>query len=130
MTTEERKALVRRVFEQALNQGKLELVNDLFSPTFTDHSTPEQAPGQAGVREYFAQVRTGFPDIQVSIDTLLAEGEMVAVRTTWRGTHRGTYEGVAATGKPVERTLIQIFRLQNGKLVEEWNEGSGLLDSL
>ncbi|SRR6266567_4698239 len=122
----ENKALIVQLFEEALHQGNLALVDELFSSDFVDHSTPDQAAGAAGVKAYFVAVRTGFPDIHVSIDDLIAEGDRVVVYSTWRGTHTGTYTGSAPTGRMVVRTLIQIFRIVNGKIVEEWNEGRDL----
>ena len=126
MSVEENKAIIRRVFEEALNQGNLAVVDEVFSSNFVDHSTPDQVPGPRGVKDYFTMVRAGFPNMQVTIDDLIAEGDKVVVGTTWRGTHRGNYEGIASTGKQVIRTLIHIFRLEDGKIVEEWNEGKGL----
>jgi len=126
---EENKALIRLVFE-AFNRGNLAIVDDIFSPRFVDLSTPDQPIGPQGVKDYFTMVRTGFPDIQVVIDVLIAEGDRVALRTVWRGTHLGEYEGVAATGKQVVRTMIQIFRIADGKIAEEWNAGGSLLHSV
>ncbi len=126
----EKEALLRQLFVEALSQGKLSLIEKLFAPDFVDHSTPEQEPGYAGVQAYFRAVRAGFPDIQVSLEDMIVQGEKVAVRTTWRGTHLGTYEGVAPTGQPVTRSLIQIFRIVVGLITEEWNAGAGLLDGL
>src|ERR1700682_1223137 len=99
MSVEENKTIIRRVFAEALNQGKLELVDQLFTADFVDHSTPEQATGPAGVRDFFSSVRSGFPDIHVSIDDIIAEGSKVVVRTTWHGTHLGRYAGNEPTGK-------------------------------
>ena len=127
MSIEANKAIIRTLYEKAFNEGQVALVDELFSPHFVDHSTPEQETGSAGVKAYVEQVRRGFPDIHVTIEDILAEGERVAVRTTWRGTHMGDYEGVEATGRYVERTMLQIFRVYDGKIVEEWNEGAGLL---
>ena len=126
MSTAENKALMRRVFDEALNAGHLSLLEQLFASDFVDNATPEQLPGPQGVRDYFQAVRVGFPDMRVTIDDLLAEGDKVIVRTTWRGTHLGTYEGIAPTGKTVVRTMIQIFRVANGKIQEEWSEGGSL----
>jgi len=128
MSTAANKAIMHRVFEEGLNQGRLEVVDELFSTRFVDHSTPEQVAGAKGVKEYFAAVRGGFPDIRVSIEDMVAEGEKVVVRTTWRGTHMRTYDGVPAAGRWVARTMIQIFRIVNGKIEEEWNEGESLLN--
>ncbi len=126
----EKEAQLRQLFVEALSQGRLSLIEKLFAPDFVDHSTPEQELGYAGVQVYFRAVRAGFPDIQVSLEDVIVQGEKVAVRTTWRGTHLGAYEGVAPTGQPVTRTLIQIFRIVDGLITEEWNEGAGLLDGL
>lgn len=119
---------MRQLFAEALGQGRLELIDSLFSPDFIDHSTPDQEPGYAGVKAYFSAIRDGFPDIQVSIDDLIVQGEKVALRTTWRGTHLGIYEGVSPTGQSTARTLIQIFRIVDNLITEEWNEGPGMLD--
>lgn len=128
MSTAANKAIINRVFEEAFNREMLEVVDELFSTRFVDHSTPEQVAGTVGVKEYFSMVRGGFPDMQVSIEDIVAEGEKVVVRTTWRGTHLGTYNGAPASGQRVARTMIQIFRIVNGQIEEEWNEGEGLLD--
>ena len=130
MSIEDNKALIRLVFEEAFNRGNLAIVDQIFSPRFVDLSTPDQPIGPQGVKDYFAMIRTGFPDMQIAIDVLIAEGDRVALRTVWRGTHLGEYEGVAATGKQVVRTMIQIFRIAGGKIAEEWNEGGSLLDSV
>lgn len=124
---QENKAIIRLLYEAVLNQGKLAVIDEIFAPYFIDHSTPDQGDGPAGVRDYFTQVRAGFPDITVTIEALVAEDHQIAVRTTWRGTHQGNYDGVAPTGRQVTRTMLQIFRIENGKIVEEWNEGKGLL---
>ena len=128
MTSEENKTLIRRVFDEALNGGNLSVVDELFAPDFVDNSTPEQVSGPVGVKDYFHAVRAVFPDMHLSIDDLIAEGDKVVVRTTWRGTHTGPYEGIIPTGKPVIRTMIQIFRIANGRIQEEWNEGEGLIE--
>ncbi len=126
MSADYNKAIIRRLFDEALNQGRLELVNQFFTADFIDHSTPDQIPGPAGVRSFFLDVRSSFPDIHVTIDDLIAEGSRVVVRTTWRGTHMGRYAGHAPTRKQVHGTLMQIFHLENGRIAEEWNEGRGL----
>jgi predicted ester cyclase len=124
----ENRALVERLFGEAIHEGNLAVVDEMFSVGFVDHSTPDQVAGPAGVKDYFVAVRTGFPDMRVSIDDLIVEGDKVVVRSTWRGTHTGNYAGSAPTGKRVVRTLMQIFRIVDGKFVEEWNEGGELID--
>lgn len=128
MQLEKNKALLRRLYEEGLQQGNLDIIDQLFSPDFIDHSTPDQPPGPEGVKAYFREIRSGCPDIQVSLDDLIAERDCVVVRTTWRGTHLGAYAEMPPTGRSVSRTLIQIFRIVNNSILEEWNEGEGLLE--
>jgi len=128
MSTTEYKRLIERLFNEGFNDGKLAVVDELFHPDFVDRSTPAQPPGREGVKDYISLVRTGFPDIYVTIEDLIAEGDRVVVRTIWSGTHLGEYEGMMPTGKPVTRSMIQIFRIVNGKLYEEWVEGEGLAE--
>ena len=126
MPAEANKALMRRLFEEGFHSGKLAVVDEIFHPNFVDRSTPEQPPGTEGVKDYISMVRTGFPDISITIEDLVAEEVRVVVRTTWRGTHLGEYEGIAPTSKQVTRSMIQIFHVKDGKLLEEWSEGEGL----
>lgn len=119
MSIEENKAIIRRLVEGGVNQGRLDVFDELFAPDFVDRSTQEQVPGPEGVKQFFLAVRTDFPDLRVSIDDLIAEGDRIVIRTTWRGTR--------PSGQPSTRTMIQIFRIAGGKFVEEWNEGGGLL---
>ncbi len=116
MPAEANKALMRRLFEEGFHSGKLAVVDEIFHPNFVDRSTPEQPPGTEGVKDYISMVRTGFPDISITIEDLVAEEESVVVRTTWRGTYLGE----------VTRSMIQIFHVKDGKLLEEWSEGESL----
>lgn len=126
MSIEAHKALIRHLFEEGFKRGNLAVVDELFDSDFVDRSTPGQLPGIEGVKDYIRMVRAGFPDIVITIEDLVAEGDKIAARTTWHGTHLGEYEGIAPTGKQVTRTMIQIFRIAAGKLREEWTEGEGL----
>ncbi len=82
MSTEANKAIIRRLVEEVLNQGKLDVIDELFAPNFVDRSTGEQVPGPEGVRQFVSAVRAGFPDLLVSVDDLIAEGDKVVIRTT------------------------------------------------
>ena len=126
MSEEANKALIRRLFVEGFNSGNLAVVDEIFHPEFVDRSTPEQPVGIEGVKDYIRMVRTGFPDISITIEDLIAEEDKVVVRTTWRGTHLGAYDGIAPTGKRVTRSMIQIFHVRDGKLLEEWVEGESL----
>lgn len=104
MTVEEQKMIVRRFFEEARNQKNLDVVDDIFAPTviFNGQSVTREALKQA-----LAGRRVAFPDIRVTVDDQVAEGDKVSTRRTWRATHRGPYRGVAPTGKQVTWTQNQ-----------------------
>ncbi|WP_165423280.1 ester cyclase [Ktedonosporobacter rubrisoli] len=122
MGIEQNKRIIRRLFEEALNQGKLEVLDGLFSPTFVDYSTPDQPAGPAGVKAYLADIRKRFPNLQVMIEDMIAEGSKVVVRSVWRGAQQG-----ATADRETSRTMIQIFQLENGRIIGEWNEGDSMV---
>lgn len=120
MTVAENKALIRSLYD-AINTGNLERIDELFAADFVDRSTAEQVPGPQGVKQYFMQLRAAVPDLFVIIEDLFGEDESVAVRTIWRGTLAESPEREAT------RTMMQIFRVVDGRILEEWNEGADLL---
>lgn len=75
-------SLLQQLYTEALQQGDLAIIDRVFASTFVDHASPGQAPGPAGVRDYFRAVRHGFPDMRVVLDHVIAEEEYVVVRTT------------------------------------------------
>src|SRR5579863_7825986 len=83
----ENKALIQLLFEEVIQGGNLAKVDEIFSADFVDLSTPDQWAGREGVKGYLRMVRTGFPDLSVTLDDVIAEGDRVVVRSTWRGTH-------------------------------------------
>ena len=91
-------------FTQFINTASEKLAEDLISPDAVFHvpGRAEPARGPAGYLEIIGMMRTGFPDIQWTLEEMVAEGDMVAARFTMRGTHRGTFFGVPATGKAIQ----------------------------
>lgn len=127
MSTEENKAIMRRFFEQALNQGDASLVDQIFSSDFINHDpTPGISADRDGVKQYLAQLTTVFPDLHATIDQMIAAGDMVVIHASARGTHRGSLWGIPATGKRIEVRSVTIHRMVGGKIVERWY----LLDKL
>ena len=124
MSIEENKAIIRRWLEEGWSKGNLAVADELIGTNFVVHGAGGQAisSGPEGVKQLVATWRTGFPDGQMSIDDLLAEGDKVVIRMTWRGTHKGHFYGIAPTGKRVEVTSLGIDRVANGKIVEGWGE--------
>ncbi len=124
MSVEENKALVRRFVEGVWNQGKLDLLEEFVAADFLNH---EDAPGARGgpesIRRHVLALRSAFPDVHFTIEELIAEGDVVVVRESARGTNRGAFMGIPPTGQQMTFSNIHIVRLANGKLVEHWREG-------
>ena len=119
--SEENKAIVRRFIDEVINKGDLGVIDELVSPSMVDHSAPPGLPsGPEGTKQMLTMFRTAFPDLNGTLQGLLAEGDKVAVRYTTRGTHQGDFTGIAATGKQVTIEGIEIDRIEDGKVVEHW----------
>lgn len=121
MPVVENKLLVQNVVD-VFNRGDLDAVDRLFAPDYVDHD-PSRAgaqPGSEGVKQAWAALRAAFPDLRVTIEDVVAEGDNVAVRSTSRGTHHGELMGISPTGKSVTIAVIDINRIVDGKLAERW----------
>lgn len=121
--SEENRALVEHFVEEAFNRGNLEAAEEIYAPRFISHdtTTPEEQGTPDDVRQFVKTYRTAFPDGHTSVDGMVAEGDEVAYRWTFRGTHQGDLMGIAPTGERVEITGITINRLSGGKIEEQWN---------
>ena len=129
MSTEENKAVVRRYLE-AHNKGTetvMAAVEELCAPDWVLHGTggfPDM--DLAGMKQMIPAFHTAFPDQHYTLEDLIAEGDKVVARVTFRGTHQGDFMGIPPTGKVVTFTGIYIPRLAGGKIVED----SGIEDQL
>ena len=134
MSTEDNKALTRRFFEEVFNQKNLAVIDEQVSPDYVEHdpSVPQPVRGPEGLKQYFLMFRTAFPDSTMTIEDMIAEGDTVAVRHTYRGTHRGDLMGRPPTGKQVTVTAISIHKIVAGKFTESWinADNLGLLQQL
>lgn len=113
------KSLVRRVYEEGLNQG---IFTVPYTPDFIGHAGNSTFTREGGLNEAKGW-RQAFPDLKMHIDVILAENDLVAVRWTATGTNTGTGNGIPATGKPVRATGQATFRFVDGKIAEEWATG-------
>ena len=115
------KAVARRVFDQIFNQGKFEVANEIYAPDFVNHGYKRNV----GLREDQAAVhqeKAAFPDLKMSVEHMVAEGDLVTVLWTFRGTHTaGGYAALPATGTPIQMRGINIWRIVDGKIREEWS---------
>ena len=121
MSVEENKALIRRQFDELWNRHDLDVVDELFAADYVGHLYPYPAiQGPKMVKRIAVMLRTGFPDSRYTVDDQIAEGDKVATRYTFSGTHTGDYQGLAPTGKPAEMTGMLISQVADGKIIEEW----------
>ena len=132
MSLEENKSIVRRFFEVGPSKGDLDAANELLAPGFVLHVPLPCSPGVQGINEVIIACRTAFQDLQVTVEDMVAEKDMVAARFTARGIHKGPFMGVPPTDKPIIMTGMEIFRLENGKIIELWGEANllGLMQQL
>lgn len=125
---EKNKAAAQRIPAEIVNQGKLELIPELFSDEAVNHTPPPgiSGMGQAGVKELFTMLRTAFPDIKITVEHSVAEGDFVVQHITITGTQKGMLMGNAATNKQAKWSEMHLLRFEGGKVVEHW----GVVDML
>jgi steroid delta-isomerase-like uncharacterized protein len=123
-TIEANKLIGRLVLEEMWGNGRLELADELYAPDYVDHvgkgPEPSEVKGVEGIKQAVVAFRTAFPDLSYTVEDEIAEGELVVARFSARGTHRGAFLGVEATGREVTYTGIDINRVRNGRIVESW----------
>ncbi len=117
MSTEDNKVIVRRFYDEAINKKNLAAIDEFVDPNVIDHSG--LPGGIEGVKQLFSMTLT--PDLHLTVEDQIAEGDKVVSRLTWRGTHQGEFMGILPTGKQVTITSIEIVRLADGKVVEHRN---------
>jgi len=124
------KWLVTKLYEQAWGRGAISVVDEVFSPRHVLHWNEGAASLQPRttdeVKSIIRSYREAFPDLHVTIDNMVAEGDKVAVQVTFVGTHAGVYEGFQPTHKKSRFTDMQILRFEGGKIVESFLGSGGL----
>jgi steroid delta-isomerase-like uncharacterized protein len=130
----ENKALVRRFYEEAWDQGRLGVIDEVFADNYQRHDLrPTQpAPGPAGMKRITADFRAAFPDLRFEVEIVIAEDEFVAARWTASGTHTGPWGAVEPTARRATFSGVNIFRFENGKVAEIWNhrDDLGLMEQI
>jgi len=121
MSIEENKKLVRRYCEEVFDQGKLDLIDEFLAPD------PSYGPYYLeNFKRRLAKSRAAFSDVSFDIEDMIAEEDKVVVRGTCRAINdRSEWLGMAPTGNRLKETLIEIYRVEEGKIVETWSEDSG-----
>ena len=114
------KRLFRELIEQVWHRGNLSFLRTAYSPSFVGNVPRRELQDLSAYRQYVTAVRAAFPDIRIDVLHQIGEGDFTATRYRVRGTHRGEFMGLEATGREivVEGTTIQ--RLTNGRIAESW----------
>lgn len=136
MSTAQNKATVRRWYLDIFNQNRLDVADEIHTPTYTNHD-PYTPPGGFGVgsqatRNVVTLYRAAFPDVQFTIDAQVAEGDKVATRWTATGTNTGSLNGMPPTHRRVTISGISVERFEDGKIAETWGNWDflGMLQQL
>ena len=118
MSAVENKEIVRRVIDEIVNKGELSLVDEVLAGDYVYHFPTHDIKGPEGFKEFVTSMRRAFPDLHVTIEDLIAEGDKVAARVIMRGTFEGELNGIAPTGRKLAFPEAVFVRFENGKEVE------------
>jgi steroid delta-isomerase-like uncharacterized protein len=115
------KAIVRRLIEEVWNQKRVDLLDEFFDEGIVEHAAgmPPRT-GLETIKQFTAMGLSAFPDLQLTIEDEIAEGDKVAIRWTNSATHQAELMGIPATGKRVTQSGATVYRLSNGRIVELW----------
>ena len=116
----EQQALVERLFEEIINAGNLDLVDELFAEDFVDHGPMGEMRGRDAFKEVVMMWRAAVPDVRCTVENWLESGDMAAWNVRVTGTHTGEMMGIAATGRSFEYVTPNIGRFAGGQAVEHW----------
>ena len=123
--SEANKALVQRWFDEVWNKGRAEAIEEMFDEYGIAHGLSDDPAnpirGPRDFRPFHTLFREAFPNMMIVVEDTIAEGDKVAARCSVRAKHEGEFLGRSATDSPVEFTGIAIVRIDNGKIVEAWN---------
>jgi predicted ester cyclase len=114
-----------RWFEEVWNKGRAEAIDEMLDPNIIGHgltdSSGNEVRGAKAFRKFYEGFRGAFPDIRITVEETVTEGDRIVARCTARGTHSGEGIGLSPTNKPVEFTGLCLVRVKDGKIVESWN---------
>ncbi|MBI3856864.1 MAG: ester cyclase [Planctomycetes bacterium] len=117
---EDNKALMKKFIDR-MNKHDLSVIDEVFDASFVDHETaPGVPPTREGLKQMMAQYLRAFPDMQMKVEHLVAEGDLVVVHIASTGTHKGEMMGIPATGIAIKVNEMHLARVKDGKFVEHW----------
>lgn len=127
MAEEENKAIIRRSVDDFWNKGNLAAADDFYAANYVGHDASGlHAGGLEEFKRSATAIFTGFPDLQVTIEDVVVQGDKVVKRWTARGTHKGEFMGIPPTGNQVTITGIDIYRIAGDKIEECWSNSDTL----
>lgn len=124
--SERNKAIARRSFDEVFNAGHLDVVGELVSQDFIAHTSTQDIRGPVQMKQYVKELREAFPDLHITVEDQVAEGDKVVTRWTATGTHTGLFQGIPPTGKRGHLSGIDIDYVIDGKTVECWTLADNL----
>jgi steroid delta-isomerase-like uncharacterized protein len=134
ITSEKNKIIVGRAWEEFFIRGNLDKADEFFAPDYVNHdpAASEDRHGSEELRQFLSMYRNAFPDMQFTIEDVIAEGDEVVVRWTLRGTHQGELMGIPPTNNQVTVRGMSIERVSGDKIVETWDsyDALGLMQQL
>ena len=113
------KAMVRKLFDEWINKKNLAAIDEMVAPNYVSHESGEDTDVE-GTKRFLAALFTAFPDIHITVEDVVCEGDKVVVRNIWRATDTGGFAGMSPTRKRVVIEGIVMWRIENGKLAERW----------
>lgn len=120
MSVETNKAVAQQFYAEVFSAGNLNLIDELFAVTFVDRDPGNPFQSREGLKQFVSMYRGAYPDLHITIEDMIAEGDKLVVRFIARGTHKGTLMGIPPTGRQVTVTGIDILRFEDGKMAEHW----------
>jgi steroid delta-isomerase-like uncharacterized protein len=117
MSSEQNKVTVRRFYDEVINQKNLAVLDELYGDKYVSHDLPSE---RAALKRFIGSFHAAFPDGRITIDQMIAEGDAVALRATYRGTQTGAFQDIPPTGKAVTVPAQDMYRVVEGKIVEHW----------
>jgi predicted ester cyclase len=123
MTPQSSLEIVNRMIEEIQNEKRLDMVDELFSETFINHTPASNTPGNRdGMRQVFAMMHKAFPDGRITVDDQISDGRKVWTRKSFRGTHTGgDFGSVAPSGKVITYQIIDVLAVEDGKITAHWS---------
>ena len=119
---EKNTAAMKRFYDEVMSKGNLKVIDELFADSVIEHYEPGQKVSRSRALsvQTMNMMRTAFPDLQITVEDIIAKGDKVWAYTIMRGTNKGAFMGMPATGKKIEVKGVIIVRFVNGKGVERW----------